>query len=249
MLKSKLALVTGSTKGIGLGIAEALIEQGYGIIFNGRNKESLNMVAKKFPSHYYFHGDLGMTSDAKKLFDFVSHLNKEIHVLVCNIGDGASVPPGEESYEEWIRVFHSNFFSATNTIEALKDKIIKDMTSIIFISSICGLEIIEGAPLTYTVAKSALNAYAQGLAKAWGKYGVRVNTVAPGNILFKGSIWEKKLVANKDQVHQMLQLKVPLKSLGTLDDVASAILFLSSSKASFVTGALIKIDGGQTSYL
>ena len=77
-------------------------------------------------------------------------------------------------------------------------------------------------------------------------HGVRINGIAPGNILFPGSIWEKKLQENPKSVNKMLDQNVPLNRLGTIEDVANLVLWLSSPASSFVTGTIFTVDGGQT---
>ena len=81
--------------------------------------------------------------------------------------------------------------------------------------------------------------------KILGNYGVRINAIAPGNILFKGSVWEKKIKKNKKKVINNLNLNVALKKLGTPENVSDICLFLASKKSGFVTGSLWTADGGQ----
>ncbi len=238
--KGSTILVTGSTKGIGNSIANLLADEGAKIIYNGRDPFDLNDNS----DHLFFKGDLSQKSECIRLNDFMNDHQVNLSGLVCNIGSGSSVAPGNESREEWGRVFDTNFFSCTGVIESLKDRIIENKTPIVITSSICGLEIL-GAPLTYSVAKSAVNMYTVGLAKAWGKYGVRINAVAPGNILFNGSVWERKLAENKKAVEEMLSRDVALQRLGKPEEISEVVKFLLSSKSSFVTGSILVADGGQ----
>ena len=100
--------------------------------------------------------------------------------------------------------------------------------------------------MTYSVAKAALNAYIRGIAVPLGADGVRINGVAPGNILFAGSVWDEKVKDNSSVVDQMLAENVPLERLGSLTDVANLVLWLSSPLSSFITGSIHICDGGQT---
>ena len=120
----------------------------------------------------------------------------------------------------------------------------KSRGSIIFISSICGVEAL-GAPTDYSVAKAALNAFSKNLAKKVGPE-VRVNTVVPGNIYFEGGTWAEKIKSSKAKVDEMLETEVPLIRLGKPEEVADAVTFLCSERASFITGATLVVDGGQT---
>ena len=76
--------------------------------------------------------------------------------------------------------------------------------------------------------------------------GIRINAVAPGNILFKGSVWDRKLKTNPKEVKKMLKKEVAMNRLGTPEEIASMVAFLSSSRSSFTTGAIFVVDGGQT---
>ena len=116
---------------------------------------------------------------------------------------------------------------------------------IVCISSICGLEVIPGAPVTYSAAKAALHAYVRGIAHPLGQQGVRINAVVPGNILFDGSVWQRKLNEDAAAVGQMLARDVALAKLGKPQDIANLALWLASSAASFCTGSIFVADGGQ----
>jgi 3-oxoacyl-[acyl-carrier protein] reductase len=117
--------------------------------------------------------------------------------------------------------------------------------SIVFVSSIAGLESL-GAPLPYGAAKAALEHYSKDLARRVGKHGVRVNTVAPGNILFPGGTWQRKLDADSPDVMQMISAEVPLGRFGAPEEIGALVAFVSSPKAAFITGACLVADGGQT---
>ena len=104
----------------------------------------------------------------------------------------------------------------------------------------------RGAPVTYSSAKAALNAYIRGISVPLAENGIRINGVAPGNILFDGSVWERKIRENADEVNKTLRDNVPLNRLGSVDDVKNLALWLSSPLSSFSTGSIHVCDGGQT---
>jgi 3-oxoacyl-[acyl-carrier protein] reductase len=235
-LGTKNVLVTGSSRGIGAGIAQAFANEGSKLLLNARNDfttTQLKVIA-----------DVRETSGVQALANGVmNHFGGKLDVLVCNVGSGKSVPPGQESSADWKNSFEVNFFSATNVIETLLP-FMGQNGSIICVSSICGLEHF-GAPLTYSAAKAALNSYVVGLSKVIGKKGLRINAIAPGNILFEGSVWDRKLQENPSAVSQMLEKEVALSRLGRTEEVSNVALFLSSEKASFITGSIVVVDGGQ----
>ena len=244
-MKKKTVLITGSSKGIGLGIAQKLHHDGYKVILNARKLESLKKASQTLGDALHVQADLTNSEDIEKLKVYFEKNSIQLNALVCNIGSGRSVPPGEEHLEEWQRVFDLNFFSTTNCIENLKPYF-ASQTSIVCISSICGHESIIGAPITYSVAKAALNAYVKAIAYPLGKDGHRINAIEPGNILFEGSVWEKKLSESPEQVQNMLKSLVPLTQLGQPEDISELTSYLISSKAKFATGSIFTIDGGQT---
>jgi len=143
-------------------------------------------------------------------------------------------------------MFALNFFSTTNVMQAAEAALIATKGNIVCISSICGLEVIAGAPVTYSAAKAALNAFVRGIARPLGKHGVRINAVAPGNVLFNGSVWSGKIVADRSSVEQMLEQNVALGRFGEPVDVARLVGYLASPLSEFVTGQIWAIDGGQT---
>jgi 3-oxoacyl-[acyl-carrier protein] reductase len=166
-----------------------------------------------------------------------------IDILICNAGSGASVPPGSETEAEWRRVLDINLFSALNTIAAARPHMRKG-GAIVCISSIAGLAAL-GAPVAYSVAKAALNAAVKGLARPLAAEGLRVNAVAPGNVLFPGGTWDRRLTEDRGLVEAMLAREVALGRLGTPDEIAALAVFLASPRASFITGTIQVADGGQ----
>ena len=244
-LAGKRVLVTGSSHGIGLGIVESFQREGASVVSNGRDEERLTESLSDLENCFGVVGDVTDPSQATKLVQKTSKILGGIDILVCNVGSGASVPPGEESFHEWQKSLSINLLSATNVVEAATEELKKSQGVIVCITSICGCEVISGAPVTYSVAKAALNAYIRGISIPLAKHGIRINGIAPGNILFKNSVWDKKLKEDPVAVGKMLDEKVPLRKLGSPDDVANLALWLSSPISNFVTGCIHVSDGGQ----
>ena len=244
-LSGKTALVTGSSKGIGLAIAQALHAEGCRVALNARNEECLLNAATELKGSIAVVGDVTEVDEARRVVYETIKAFGGIDILVCCVGGGHSVDPGYEIPKEWQRVFALNLWSATNIIESAIEVLGASRGVILCISSICGLEVIPGAPLTYSAAKAALNSYVRGVARPLGKKGIRINAIAPGNILFEGSVWAQRLIEDGAKVQAMLEKDIALNCLGNTDDIANLALYLVSDNARFATGSIWTLDGGQ----
>jgi 3-oxoacyl-[acyl-carrier protein] reductase len=246
-LAGKVALVTGASRGIGLGIAQVLVQERCCVAPNARSEARLSAAARSLDREVSTHvADVSTESGARALVEAVVARWGRLDILVCNAGSGASVPPGQESEREWRRVLDVNLLTAANSIAAARSALAASRhdPAIVCISSICGSAAL-GAPVTYSAAKAALNATVRGLARPLAAEGIRINAVAPGNILFDGGTWARKLLETPTAVADMLRREVPLNRLGRPEEIANVVAFLSSSRASFMTGTVVVCDGGQ----
>jgi 3-oxoacyl-[acyl-carrier protein] reductase len=244
-LSGKRALVTGSSRGIGRAIAEALHAEGCLVAVNARNSNELQTCATAIGAAAAIAGDVADAGQARRVANEAVLALGGLDILVCNVGSGRSVLPGDETQEEWQRVFAINLWSTTNTVEAAREELAAARGVIVCVSSICGLEVVPGAPVTYSAAKAALHAYVRGIARPLGKMGVRINAVAPGNILFEGSVWSRKLTEDAGAVNTVLERDVALARFGTPRDVAELVAYLASTRSRFATGGVWTLDGGQ----
>jgi 3-oxoacyl-[acyl-carrier protein] reductase len=252
-LTDQVVFVAGSSRGIGRGIAEKLLAEGARVILSGRSQPDLNAafreLSAKFPAERILPvaGDLRDSAAIAAAFRAAADRFGRIDHLIANLGTGSGKPGWDQPAEEWERLFEMNFFASARLAQAAIPFLLANETkgSILFISSIVALEATP-APLPYSAAKAALNNYAKNLARQLGPEGIRVNTIAPGNIFFPGGSWERHLAQRRDAVEQMLETEVPLRRFGTPDEIASFAAFLCSPLAAFATGSCFVIDGGQT---
>ncbi len=244
-LQGKTALVTGSGRGIGLAIAKALQSEGCNIALNARTTETLGAAARSFTKPVSTHlADVSQPAKCQALIEEITRHWQQLDILVCNVGSGASVPPGQETFAEWQRILGLNLLATTNIVAAARTVLRASQGVVLCISSICGQEIL-GAPLTYSASKAALNQYVRGMARPLAADNVRINAIAPGNIFTTGGVWDRKRQENPTAVQAMLERDVAMQRLGQPEEIADLATFLVSQRASFITGSIYVADGGQ----
>lgn len=246
-----MVLVTGSSRGIGRSIAEGFLQEGATVVLNARGAEALDRTCGELRERWggdrvsALRGDVADEAQMGNVVKSVREQFGHLDVLVCNAGGGRSVPPLEEDASEWERLLRANLLSAAIGIKTAAPLLANRAGAIVVISSIAGIEAL-GAPATYTAAKAALNAYVKSVSGALALQQTRINAICPGNILFDDSVWQRKMREDPQGTTAMLERDVPMRRFGTPEEVAAAALFLSSPRASFITGACVVVDGGQT---
>ena len=244
-LKNKNVLVIGGSRGIGLSIVEAFLSENAKVNIIARNiSDKLKSQLKKRENQVYFYeGDATDKKSLIQISDLIIKNLKSIDIVIANVGNGKASLASLQSDNDWDKSWDINFKSALNSANVFLP-IINISGSFTFISSIAGLEYL-GAPNSYAVAKSSINTLSKSLAHKFGEK-LRINSISPGNVIFKNSRWEELLSESPKEVNKMLEDKVPLKRFGSPEEIASVVVFLSSSKASFINGTCINVDGGQT---
>ncbi|MGQ0507244.1 MAG: SDR family NAD(P)-dependent oxidoreductase [Myxococcaceae bacterium] len=245
-LKNKTALITGSSKGIGRGIAEALLREGARVCLCARSAGVLEQTRKELGADVAaIAADVSTEAGAQAAVAHVLKTFGRLDLLVNNVGGSRGSGSFEvATSESWRQVVDANLFAAVWTSRAA----VQWMKSngggtILHISSIYGREYAPSAPTT--AAKSALIALAKEMAVDLAKHQIRVNSVAPGSILFPGGTWEKRQQQEPEKIQKMIDETLPWKRFGRLEEVADVVAFIASPRASWVSGACIVIDGGQ----
>jgi 3-oxoacyl-[acyl-carrier protein] reductase len=251
-LQNRIALIAGSSRGIGKAIAMAFLREGCRVCITGRSEAPLSKALAEFDTAFgkerviSFCGDLTNSSVIEQALRKTHELWGRLDVVVANVGSGSGQPGWQIESEEWERLFRLNFWGSVNLTQAAIPLLAENRHgALLFIASITGVEATP-APLPYSAAKAALINYSKNLAVQVAKIGVRVNCIAPGNILFPGGTWERHLEKDKNKVMQMIDSSVPLARFGTPEEIADIAVFLCSDTATFITGACFKADGGQS---
>lgn len=251
-LNHHVALVAGSSRGIGKAIAQGFLNEGARVVVTGRDGASLAQakhdLARIFGEDRIldWQGDLTYVRAPVELLELTLKRWGRLDHVVANLGNGRGRTGWELEPSDWRGLFEANLFGSTNVVEGLLPHLVQaGQGSVVFIASIAALECLP-APLPYSAAKAALVSYSKNLARAVAQYQVRVNCIAPGNVIFPGGTWEGHLQARPDEVTQYVSTEVPLRRFGQPQEIADLTVFLCSQRASFITGACFVADGGQT---
>lgn len=245
-LTGKTAIVTGSTKGLGKGIAESLAKAGADIVVVSRHQQDCEKTAAQLEilgvQILACSCDVSEPDSIHALVKKTLERFGKIDILVNNAGTAVTVPAEEVTENDWDRVVDTNLKGVFFMAQAVGREMIKQKCGrIINIASMFGL--VGGkAIIPYLASKGGVIQVTRGLALEWAKHNIRVNAVAPGYVIT--AINEKEL--NDENVKKKLFANTPLRRYGTAEEIAGAVVYLASDEASYVTGSVYSVDGGWT---
>lgn len=240
---SKVAFITGATRGIGKAIALELANEGYNIALNYRTEnEALESLKKEISEIgvecYPVQGDVSKAEDAERMTKEIIEHFEQIDVLVNNAGitkDNLILRMKEEEFTDVINVNLVGTFNITKNVIKYMTK--KRYGKIINLSSVVGISGNAGQS-NYAASKAGIIGFTKSIAKELASRNITANAVAPG------FIQTDMTNVLKDEIKEAIEGTIPLKRLGTAEDVAKVVKFLASDESSYITGQVINVDGG-----
>lgn len=245
-LDGRLALITGSSQGIGLALAKGLAAHGASVVINGRDKTNVAAaVAELKADGHAVHGAAFDVTDLEEVKAGIDRIETEIgaiDILINNAGMQFRAPLEDFPEEKWQQLLQTNissvFFAGQS---AAKHMIKRGRGKIINIASVQS-ELARPSIAPYTATKGAVRNLTRGMCTDWAKYGLQVNAIAPG--YFKTPL-NQALIDNPD-FSGWLEKRTPAGRWGNVEELVGAAVFLASDASSFVNGQVIHIDGGIT---
>nr|WP_317283762.1 SDR family NAD(P)-dependent oxidoreductase [uncultured Sellimonas sp.] len=243
MIKGKVAVITGGTRGIGLATVKKFLENGAEVILFGSRKETADKAVERLKAEnpqWPVHGAWPNLSDAKAVADEMQKIKEQygkIDILVNNAGISQSTKIEDYDPADFDKIMDLNVKALFYTIQPVV-KIMKEQGGGCILNT-SSMVSISGQPsgVGYPTSKFAVNGMTISLARELGPYNIRVNAVAPG-------ITRTDMVAAlPEEMIQPLIKTIPLRRIGEPEDIANAFLFLASDMASYITGTVLSVDG------
>lgn len=251
-LTGKVAIVTGSSRGLGLASAHALASEGCRVCICARGEERLSAAVKEVaesaekPDRVLgVQADVSTVEGVQRIIDRTVEAFGALDILVNNVGRAAGADLVSTSDDEWQAAFDETLFPAIRASRLAVPHLQKrGGGSIVMIASIWGRE--SGGRMTYNAVKAAEISLGKSLAQQLARYSIRVNSVAPGSILFPGGSWHRRQQAEPDAIAEFVARELPFGRFGRADEVGAVVAFLASPRASWISGACIPVDGCQS---
>ena len=255
-LKDKTAIVTGSSKGLGFASAKALAAEGCRVCICARGEASLAEAAAELRRSSSVQrpastmvlavaADLSTAAGAENVVNATVKEFGAIDILVNNVGLAKGAGIVDTPDDIWQEAFDQTLYPAIRMSRLVVPHMKKQGSgSIVMIASIWGRE--SGGRMTYNAVKAAEISLAKSMAQQLAQHGIRVNSVAPGSILFPGGSWDKRQQADPAGIAEFMRLELPFGRFGRADEVGAAVAFLASPRASWISGSSLPVDGCQS---
>jgi 3-oxoacyl-[acyl-carrier protein] reductase len=251
-LQDKVAIVTGGSRGLGLASARALVAEGARVVICARGEEALQSAAATLRSLagrddavLAVQADVSETAGVERLVHDTVAAFSRIDIVVNNVGKAGGTDIVETSDEEWVSAFDQTLFPAIRLSRLAVPEMRKVGGGVILmIASIWGRE--SGGRMTYNAVKAAEISLAKAMAQQLAADKIRVNSIAPGSIMFDGGSWWKRQQADPKAIAEFIARDLPFGRMGTDNEVGDVVAFLASPRASWVSGACVTVDGCQS---